>query len=137
MSAWIRIKLPPFVQRRRGAVSDFRPDAGIGTRVIELGLEDTEWMLDLRAHHSDAAVGIVASMRVRREIDLPDQFLSLRTREIPDITHVGGRNLAVTRTRPVLGRRWRVDDCCIDQRARTNRHSAFLKRVMSDSWVPC
>ena len=60
-------------------------------------------MLDLRAHHSDAAVGIVASMRVRREIVMrvrreivfPDQFLSLRTREIPDVTHVGGRNLAV------------------------------------------
>lgn len=80
-----------------------------------------------------AAVGIDADVRVRREIDPPDQFLILLTAEIPVVALPGGRHLGVARTGLVLGRGRRVDDLAqahsnrwrspahIHQRARAQR----------------
>ena len=50
-----------------------------------------------------AAIRIDANVRVRREIDPPDQFLIRLTAEIPVVALLGGRHLGVARPGLVLG----------------------------------
>ena len=63
-------------------------------------------------------VRIDAHMRVRREIDPLDQFLILLTAEIPVVALLGGRHVGIPGLFLVLGRRRRIDDGRVHQRAR-------------------